>query len=81
MESYGTIITSITICVGALDLLFSVIATKVVVSVRNFKNRQMLEKQLLKHKMNSYQINQNSMHGNFDTNTIDETMSYIDTKT
>ena len=80
MESYGSIITSLTICVGAVHLLFCVISTRIIMQIRDLKKRQMNEKKLIKYKINNYQISQNVRHADFDTNTIDETMSYIDTK-
>lgn len=81
MESYGAIITSLTICVGFLHVVFSIISTRISRQINNLKERQQAEKKLLKHKINNYMISQNVRHADFDTNTIDETMSYVDTKT
>lgn len=78
MDSYGAIITSILIVIGILDLIFSVIFLNITRQIKNLKQRQFIEKNLLKHKIN--QFCSSSRHDIFDTNTLDETMSNIETK-
>lgn len=81
MESYGSIITSVTICIGALHIVFSVISTRITNQIKNLHRRKQAEKRLMKYKINNYMMSQNMSHSEFDANTIDETMSYVDTRT
>ncbi len=81
MEQYGAIICSITICVGALHILFSIVSVRIVNQIKTLHLRKLAEKRLTKHKLNNYMLNPDILQANFDTNTIDETMSYVDTKT
>ena len=80
MDSYGAIIASILIVGGLLDILFSVIFSNITRQIKNLKQRQYIERNLLKHKINNYQIEKNIRNDVFDTNTLDETMSYVETK-
>lgn len=81
MEQYGAIICSVTICVGVLHIIFSIISTRIVNQIKSLNARKLAEKRLTKHKLNNYMLNPDILHANFDTSTIDETMSYVDTKT
>lgn len=81
MDSYGAIITSILIVGGVLDLIFSLIFSNITRQIKNLKQRQFIERNLIKHKINNYQFGQNISNRQFDTNTLDETMSYVETKT
>lgn len=81
MESYGSIITSLTICVGFLHMVFSAVSTRITNQIKNLNRRKIKEKRLMNHKLNNYHIGQNIRHMDFDTHTMDETMSYIDTRT
>lgn len=81
MEQFGAIICSVTICIGVLHIIFSIASTRITNQIKRLHHRKQTEKKLLKYKLNNYMISQNVMQGDFDTSTIDETMSYVDTKT
>lgn len=81
MDSYGAILTSILIVGGVLDLIFSLIFSNITRQIKNLKQRQFIERNLIKHKINNYQFGQNISNRQFDANTLDETMSYVETKT
>ncbi len=81
MEQYGSIICSITICVGALHIVFSIVSMRIVIQIKTLHEKKLVEARLTKHKLNNYMFKPDIIQANFDTNTIDETMSYIETKT
>ena len=95
MESFCTLIAALTLCAGAIYWLLMLVAVRISLQVREWRRRaaRAEKRSLVKHKMNAYhhtrqQKNERGVPYTLpigdicmdDTSTLNETLSYIETR-
>lgn len=79
MESFGVLIACLTISFGAVDLIASFFYAKIINQIKKFKakvKQKQMENQI---KRNLHKLKQLD-DGFSDTNTMNESMSYVESK-